>query len=216
MPRHLQLPGALRRRVGRLKPKRTFLVFCEGEKTEPQYLRAVKLHPNVHEVAAVDLRVESGQGGSVPLTLVERAVAARRDAELEDKEIDEFWCVFDVEWPRNHPHLSEAIDMAHANGIGLAVSNPCFELWLILHHCACTAWLDSAHAQRTRRDLDGSSGKDVDAARYMALAREAMARARALDGEHVKNGSVFPHNNPSSGMHLLLRAVGWPEGGPAS
>jgi hypothetical protein len=211
MPRHLQSPGGLRRRVGRLKPKRTFLVFCEGEKTEPQYLRAVKLHPNVRQVAAVDLRVESGQGGSVPLTLVERAVAAQRRAGLEEEEIDEFWCVFDVEWPRNHPHLPEAIDMAQANGIGLAVSNPCFELWLILHHRAHTAWLDSAEAQRIRRGLDGASGKDVDAAKYMALASVAMARARAVDDEHLRCGSAFPHNNPSSGMHLLMKAVRWPE-----
>jgi hypothetical protein len=43
---------------------------------------------------------------------------------------DEVWCVFDVD---EHPKLAEARDQANANGIQLAVSNPCFELWLLLH-----------------------------------------------------------------------------------
>src|SRR5580693_9982740 len=123
---------ALKRRVGIRRPRKTLLVFCEGERTEPEYLDALKRQPAVRDVAAVDLRVETGQGGSVPRTLVTMAATARSKALDEDSEIDEFWCVFDVEWPRNHPGLADAIQQARANGIQLAISNPCFELWLIL------------------------------------------------------------------------------------
>jgi hypothetical protein len=101
---------SLRRRVATRKPRKTFLVFCEGQRTEPEYLNALKRQPSVRDVAAVDLRVVTGHGRPAPRALVTTAVAARTRAVDEDAEIDEFWCVFDVEWPRNHPGLREAID----------------------------------------------------------------------------------------------------------
>ena len=38
---------SLRRRVALRAPKRTFLVFCEGTRTEPDYVKALKLEPAV-------------------------------------------------------------------------------------------------------------------------------------------------------------------------
>ncbi|MHB1781211.1 MAG: hypothetical protein ACYCTE_00745, partial [Acidimicrobiales bacterium] len=67
--------------------------------------------PWVRDIAAVDLRVETGHGGSVPAKLVSLAADARRKALDEDGEIDEFWCVLDVEWPRDHSGL-QGIDAA--------------------------------------------------------------------------------------------------------
>jgi hypothetical protein len=102
----------LRRRTGIRRPKKTLVVFCEGEKTEPQYLEALKNQPEIRDAAAVDLRIETGHGGAVPLTLLALAINARSRAVAEEAEIDEFWCVFDVEWPRNHPGLGEALHQA--------------------------------------------------------------------------------------------------------
>jgi RloB-like protein len=135
------------------------------------------------------------------------AVEARSRAIEEEAEIDEFWCVFDVEWPKNHPGLLEAVQQAHANGIHLAISNPCFELWLILHFQDHTAWLDNNQARRLRRRLDNSTDKGLDAAKYMPFAADAARRAAVLDTRHLKDGTVLPHDNPSSGMHRLLAAV---------
>lgn len=123
----------LKRRVAIRQPRKTLLIFCEGERTEPDYLDALKRQPAIRGVAAVDLRIETGHGGFVPKTLVSMAIEARHRAVDEEGEIDEFWCVFDVEWPRNHPDLKEAIERARQGDIQLAISNPCFEMWLILH-----------------------------------------------------------------------------------
>jgi RloB-like protein len=197
----------LKRKVATRRPRKTLVVFCEGERTEPEYLDALKRQPSVRDVAAVDLRVETGQGGSVPRTLVAMATEARARAIEEDAEIDEFWCVFDVEWPRNHPGLDEAVQQARVNGINLAVSNPCFELWLILHFQDRAAWLDNNQARRLRRQVDGSSDKGLEASKYMPFTSDAARRAAALDKRHLRDDTVFPHNNPSSGMHRLLAAV---------
>jgi hypothetical protein len=197
----------LKRRVATRRPRKTLLVFCEGERTEPEYLDALKRQPSVRDVAAVDLRIETGHGGSVPRTLVAMAAAARSKALDEEAEIDEFWCVFDVEWPRNHPGLGEAIEQARLNDIQIAVSNPCFELWLILHFENQSAWLDNDAARRARRRLDGSSDKGLDGAKYMPLASDAARRAAGLDERHQRNGTTFPDDNPSSGMYRLLASV---------
>jgi len=125
----------------------------------------------------------------------------------EEAEIDEFWCVFDVEWPLNHPSLKEAIERARKNDIRLAVSNPCFELWLILHFQDQRAWLDNDEARRLRRKLDGSDDKGLETAKYMLLTSAAARRAEALEQRHIKNGADFAKDNPSSGMHRLLAAI---------
>jgi RloB-like protein len=205
---HRAAPGrSLKRKVGIRRPRKTLLVFCEGERTEPEYLDALKRQPTVREAAAVDLRVEAGHGRSAPRTLVAMAAAARSKALDEESEIDEFWCVFDVEWPQNHPGLSEAIEQARQNNIRLAVSNPCFELWLILHFQDQSAWVDNDAARRIRRDLDGSNNKSLDATKYMPLVGDAARRALKLDQRHLRDGTTFPNDNPSSGMHLLLATV---------
>ncbi len=197
----------LKRRVAVRQPRKTLLIFCEGKRTEPEYLDALKRQPAIRDVAAVDLRVETGHGGSVPKTLVSMAIEARRRAADEEGEIDEFWCVFDVEWPRNHPDLKEAAERARQAGIELAISNPCFELWLILHFQDHARWSDNDDARRLRRQLDGSPDKGLDAAKYMPLFGDAAQRAAELDERHRRNGTAFPDDNPSSGMHRLIATV---------
>jgi hypothetical protein len=140
---------SLGRKVGVRRPRKTVMVFCEGSRTEPEYLGALKRLPEIRTSAAVQLVVRSSHGGS-PIGLVTEAASARRRALREQAELDEFWCVFDVEWPDNHPGLAEAVAMAQREGIHLAISNPCFELWLVLHHQDCRRWLTNSDARRLR------------------------------------------------------------------
>jgi hypothetical protein len=177
------------------------LIFCEGEASEPDYINAVKRLPQVQRNVAVRIEIDPEPG--VPLTLVERAAARLTN----DSEVDECWCVFDVEWPRHHPNLEKALRLANTNGVRVAVSNPCFELWLILHFQDQTAFLDNRAAERLSRQLDGRSGKRLDAAKYMPLRQDAVKRAAVLAGRHERDRTVFPNNNPSSTMHELLAGI---------
>jgi RloB-like protein len=157
-------------------------------------------------LAAVDLRIEEHQG-SEPLTLVRAAITARNRAFAEEGEVDEFWCVFDVEWPINHPNLHDALLLAREHGIEVAISNPCFEIWLVLHFQDHAAWLDNDDARRLRRGCDGKADKSLNGPVYMPRRGEAVRRARLLDERHARDGTRFPDNNPSSGMHRLLASV---------
>jgi len=171
----------------------------------------LKLESAVREAAAVEIRVDP-ELGAVPLTLVKRAIEARSRALAENDEIDEFWCVFDVEWPKNHPNLPEAIALAKANGINLAISNPCFEIRLIFHLKEHSAWVDNDQAGRLRHQLDKSTDKGLDPAKYMPHVGKASSHAAKMEERHQRNGTSFPNDNPSSGMHRLITSVQSPAG----
>ncbi|MFL6120029.1 RloB family protein [Actinophytocola sp.] len=123
----------LRRRTAIRPERKTIVVFCEGEASEPDYINGLKRLPTIRGNTAINIEVATERG--VPLTLVQLAIDR-----ATDDEVDECWCVFDVEWPKNHPNLKRAIALANDHGIHLVVSNPCFELWLLLHFTDQTAF----------------------------------------------------------------------------
>lgn len=195
--------GAPRRRVERREPRRVIRVLTEGRNTEPSYLAQLqKRYPDssVH----LDIR----DSGMTPLTLVRRAREYQK-AESHSRSADritdfeEVWCVFDVD---EHPNVSQAINEAHQSGIGVVVSNPCFELWLVLHHRDQTAHIDRRAAQREARALGLIDERkrlvphNVDA--LMNGYGEAVRRAQQLEQRHVGNGSD-PNENPSSTVWRL-------------
>ncbi|MFI5955780.1 RloB family protein [Cryptosporangium sp. NPDC051539] len=200
------LPQSLKRRSGFRKPRKTFVIFCEGKRTEPEYLEDLKRDPEVQKAAAVDLRIQSSNR-STPLALVDLAIDAQIKNAKEEGEVDEFWCVFDVEWPIHHPNLREAVQAARRAGVRLAISNPCFELWLILHFRDHSSFLDTDSARRLRRTCDGQPDKGVGSKAYMPNKHVAGQRAKALEQRHAENGRTLPDDNPSSGMHQLIDAV---------
>ncbi len=85
-------------------------MFCEGARTEPEYIKALKQEPEVRARASVRIGKDT-IGIAPPLTLVRAAVKAIDRAEEEKAEIDEVWCLFDVEWPHNHPKLAHRVSV---------------------------------------------------------------------------------------------------------
>jgi hypothetical protein len=120
------------RRAPFRNPKPVILVVCEGKNTEPQYIDGFRRHVRNPRV---DIEIAPSTG--VPRTLVQVAKEKKENAEEEANRqrdpnlaYDSVWCVFDID---DHPKVGEAKEMARDNNIKLAISNPCFELWLLLH-----------------------------------------------------------------------------------
>jgi hypothetical protein len=194
----------LRRRAARLEPRPRILIVCEGTKTEPTYFEGLK---NEEVVRLVEIVVEDS--GGVPKTLVKRAALLKRDAEKRAKHsqdntlrFDEVWCVFDID---AHPHLDEAKQQARDNGIRLAISNPCFELWILLHFQEQTGHIERNHAQRACRRHLNQFKKAVAYADLRDTYEEALARAAALDKRQERNGQ--PGANPSTWVYKLTERL---------
>lgn len=97
----------------------SFLVVCEGKRTEPYYFRGF------HVGHVLDVKVE-GLGQST-VNLVREAI------KLKNKEYyEQVWVVFDID-NCTPAQVNEAIRLAEENGIRVAYSNQAFELWYLLH-----------------------------------------------------------------------------------
>lgn len=143
---------SLRRTTGTRAERRTFLIFTEGKVTEPAYVNGLKRLDHIR--GSVSITVEVKYPNTAPLPLVGKAVES-----AGDPEIDQVWCVFDVESPRPHPNLEEAVALADRGGVHLAISNPCFELWLMLHEEACSSSLTTKQVERLANGLAACSDK---------------------------------------------------------
>ena len=118
---------------------------------------------------------------------------------------DDIWCVFDKD---DHARLQQALKQAKDNNFQVAFSNPCFELWYLLHFQDQAAYLtthDAVSALRTHI-LHYKKGR----AGLYAVLREnqpkAMKRALKLRQNHISGGAAWgKHENPSTSVDRLVR-----------
>ncbi len=124
-----------KRKVGTRKPALRILIVCEGKKTEPDYFRKFK-----RELRATSCTIEIAgkECNGIPLDIVEYAISKSQSQDDNSKPYyDEIWCVMDVEeTSERHENMRQAIRKARqrTNRLELAISNPCFEYWLLLHY----------------------------------------------------------------------------------
>lgn len=114
----------LSRRQGVREIKQSFLIVCEGEKTEPDYFKAFRM--TAATVKAV------GQAMNT-MTLVSKAISIRDADQKRKKYYDQCWVVFDKDdFPAKD--FNQAIRFAEKNGFCVAYSNQAFEYWFLLHY----------------------------------------------------------------------------------
>lgn len=144
-----------------------------------------------------------------PQDLVESAVERKKSAERQArKEKDPFvkydavWCVFDVD---EHPNLEEALLQARDNKLNVALSNPCFELWILLHFQDQRQHQERGWMQAACRGHLPDFYKVADYERLRANYAEAVKRAEQLlvwqKQQDRENG------NPSTSVHRLTQAI---------
>lgn len=194
-------PGR-QKRPGRREPFRdprpTVLIFCEGRETEKQYLEKFARH---HRNARI--RVEVAGEVGVPFSLVRFArqrkleidVKARRQKD-ENIAYDSVWCVFDID---EHPQVPDAKNMAAENGIHLAISNPCFELWLILHLRESPGMQDRHKVRGLLKKRVPGYDKHVEFRTFAPGYSEAVKRARRL--ETTAHDAGTPGHNPTTNVY---------------
>jgi hypothetical protein len=185
-------------------PRPVILVVCEGKKTEPQYLTGfwkAARNPRVR----ISVRPEGG----VPMTLVEATKQAKEEAEREARKEDDenlafdaTWCVFDVD---AHPNLPAARQMARDNGIDLAISNPCFELWLLLHFRDNPGMQDRHKMKELLTGYVPEYDKHVEFKTYSAGYPQAVKRARQLD--EAADSAGDSGRNPTTGVYRLTELI---------
>jgi hypothetical protein len=141
--------------------------------------------------------------------LVEHAVERKKEAERQARrardpflKYDEVWCVFDVD---SHPNLPEAKQQARDNGLNVAISNPNFELWILLHFQDQFAEHDRREITRLCKLHLPRYEKEVPYMTLRPLYADAVRRAEHLQTLQAQRGT--PGGNPSTGVYRLTESI---------
>lgn len=188
---------------------RLYIVATEDTYAPAQYFYALQERWLIDRsrVRVIVLATDDGRGS--PTHLLERLDKYRDRIDRKLAE-DEFWAVFDVDHHRSK-ELSDITTKASQKGYRLAGSNPCFELWLLLHEtddtsCIVTYTDDptaAALCEKTLRRVIGSYNKKrLDGARLnRASIHNAVERAEKLDSGDPWPARVETH------VHRLVKRL---------
>lgn len=179
----------LARPVAAREQRWTVLILSNGERTEIDYFNGIR---SAGLAGPGKIMIVKFRNGS-PVDVVEAA------AELRDySEYDEAWVVCDVDTFDVKP----AIELSEATGVKLALSQPCFEVWLILHKSgSCPGFNNADQACRLlRRHLPGWDKNNLRFADYVKEILTAVERARRLGDP--------PEANPSTAVWKLIVSLG--------
>lgn len=197
MPRE---PIPLIRAGGFLDAEKLYVLSYEGEKTEVNYfnnLRESKLFNDSGIIEIIPL-IREPKTGTDPISVKKLLKKAKDNYPF--KKTDEFWLIVDRDhWETIHKINFDqlVIDCNKENNFFLAMSNPCFEIWLILHLKDITHYTTEErlkilqnksvsnkknHIDVVLGDLQGTGySKNPNPDIFLPLTKTAIARSKALD-----------------------------------
>jgi hypothetical protein len=211
------MPKKKNRPIRDVKP--VLHIYCEGEKTEPNYFNGYleKFFPTNRRLKVIKIETTKK---NTPKQLVDVAIAAKKNS-LDD---DVFWVVYDRESVHKYPDQlhAAAYCKAQKNAIFLAISNVCFEAWLLLHFQEANAsysCYDDLRSNSILRDECKKRGiSDYDKGNifiFTALKvdeiKDARERAKRINEQTINSADpsrTKPYQwNPYTDVYKLLDAI---------
>ncbi|MBW6411671.1 RloB family protein [Clostridium weizhouense] len=161
LKRSAEKPREQLRKKRKLNP--TIVIICEGKDTETIYLDNFNSKYTKVDVRIADKNSKGKNKGKAtdPENLVKKAIEIKeKDYDINEEDGDRVWCVFDVDINYNNNNamqskineIQKAKTLSSKNKIRLGISNPCFELWYLLHFEYTTANLKNYDDVKKRLD----------------------------------------------------------------
>jgi len=149
--------GIKGRRVAKRATGDTVLIVCEGEKTEPIYLKALKEHL---KLSTTFVEVVS-PSGSAPSNVFKLAVEKLDEACRHGNPYAKVFCVIDKD---NHSTYTKILDKIKrytppvecTTTLCAIPSVPCFEYWLLMHFSDSTASYGTTGGSACRALIDNA------------------------------------------------------------
>lgn len=190
MPEKRFIPPRTRR--SGCRDAKLIIIAAEGQKTEKEYFEAVAekyYNPRIHVKV-----LERKHSASDPKHVLEQLNHFRSEYAIQ-REYDELWLVIDIDrWGAKK--LSEVAELCSQKDYRLAVSNPCFELWLLLHLKSLDAYdqktldefrVNKGNKNRTQLELElvkllaNYNKQNPDITPFLPYVEVAINRAKKLD-----------------------------------
>ncbi|NET74278.1 MAG: RloB domain-containing protein [Sphaerospermopsis sp. SIO1G2] len=170
----------------RSRPSRSYrkliIIAAEGTVTEPQYF-------DMFNDQQTTVRIEhvKASTASAPANVLKRARAKLAKESLNKH--DRIWLVVDRDdWPE--AQLKECLKWVneHPEQRGLALSNPCFELWLLLHLDDAAGRSTHAQIRQALKNHLPNYNKTIDSTKFSKqTVLNAIDRAKQRDTPPTKD-----------------------------
>lgn len=184
------------------------IIVCEGKKTERGYFEEIR-----KSLRLPTLRIHVVHPDATdPRSIVRAAIDYRQERKSERSWTagDRAWAVFDGDEHRleNPANWNDAIQIAASKDIKLAVSNPSFELWYLLHYREHVGPLTRQDALRLLREhIENYQKADrLWPVPLQPLTAEAISRAKRI-AERATADGLPPHTNPCTGVCDLVESL---------
>jgi hypothetical protein len=192
-------PRPLNRDSDSLRDDRLFIVASDDSYAPKQYFDFFRL-PRV-QVHVVETPLDENRCHAIDVL--------NRLEGLEHEDEDERWMLLDTDHYSNGRHVKEfrrIIKEAGEKGISVALSKPCFELWLLLlHHTDkdIITELDSAKSvENALRQMLGEYNKTSLKREHFPIESVAKAYQQARDLDKAALGGEIPQTNTSRVFRL--------------
>src|SRR5574344_1286028 len=209
----------MRERQEAFRDARLIVIASEGKDTERIYFKALAkeyTNPRVH--VHILERSEAEQNNSSPDHVLKQLNDYKSQYELEAD--DELWLVVDKDRWTEAMLSRVATECSQEVAMHMALSNPCFELWLLLHiedSALLTPeeqkqWIENRRKSkngdpylkvRLRQKMGSYHESSYDALALIAHVEDAIERARALD----KNPNDRWPRTLATRVYLLAESV---------
>ncbi len=175
----------------------TILVVAEGW-TERIYFTGLRTRKSTIKIVVPKSHPTDALG------LVKSCVEHMKDRGINIEFGDMAICVFDIE-ENDERNLRQAIRIARRSGIRLAITNPCFELWFLMHFQDVPMAVTCKEAHRFLSDHIKGYHKTKDYRDQLGPLRQgAMNRALESSSEGIEESMP---SNPGTTLHIILSEI---------
>ncbi|MDO5116733.1 MAG: RloB family protein [Synergistaceae bacterium] len=189
------------RKIGSRPYRRIILIASEGRVTEPVYFQAVQ-----SMAENVDIRCVTSSGRSAPPYILKKIKKALNELTTFSCK-DSAWVVADKDrWEKEQ--LDTLYEWAEkAPNYGVAVSNPAFECWLLMHFEEKSPDSLAKCTERLRRYIPNYDKKFSSALITMEAIRAAHQRGKGRDNPPCERYPEIPGR--STVYRLIEDIFGW-------
>ncbi|SNR93808.1 RloB-like protein [Streptosporangium subroseum] len=193
--------------------QRAVFVFTEGKVTEPKYIETIKAL--VHVPANVRIANErASDSNRTPADLLSLAIKLLEEKKQEDSKANlpqpmrtQVWCIFDHDG-REQNELNSLLTRAKRHGVEVAFSNPCFEIWRLLHLKSASGTFGGVCGQveqRLPQEFHQVPGgiKHVVSEQISGRFEIAWKRALEMNGRHPQH-LALPSRDPYTDVHRFV------------
>ncbi|KGI23038.1 RloB family protein [Hoylesella timonensis] len=209
----------MRERREAFRDARLIVIASEGKDTERIYFKALaKEYTNLRVHVHILERSENEQNNSSPEHVLKQLNDYKSKYDLEAD--DELWLVVDKDRWTEAMLSHVATECSQEVAMHMALSNPCFELWLLLHMEDAASlspeeqeqWMKNRRKSknadpylkvRLRQKMGSYHESSYDALTLIAHIEDAIERARALD----KNPTDRWPQTLGTRVYLLAKSV---------